>query len=158
MTPPAGTVGAVRLLALLALFAIAEMAVFIWVGSEIGALWAIAIVIITAIAGAFLVGKGGLAAIRRIRGRIDQGQVPGRELSDGAVVVVAGLFLLSPGFISDLVGITLLVPGVQAAIHRTLSKRISARVTVFTDRRMVRRGGSDQRSLPEDVIIDIDPD
>ncbi len=147
-----------RLLALLALFAIAEMAVFIWVGSEIGALWAIAIVIITAIAGAFLVGKGGLAAIRRIRGRIDQGQVPGRELSDGAVVVVAGLFLLSPGFISDLVGITLLVPGVQAAIHRTLSKRISARVTVFTDRRMVRRGGSDQRSLPEDVIIDIDPD
>lgn len=158
MTPPAGTVGAVRLLALLALFAIAEMAVFIWVGSEIGALWAIGIVIITAIAGAFLVGKGGLAAIRRIRGRIDQGQVPGRELSDGAVVVVAGLFLLSPGFISDLVGITLLVPGVQAAIHRTLSKRISARVTVFTDRRMVRRGGSDQRSLPEDVIIDIDPD
>ncbi len=147
-----------RLLALLALFAIAEMAVFIWVGSEVGALWAIAIVIITAIAGAFLVGKGGLAAIRRIRGRIDQGQVPGRELSDGAVVVVAGLFLLSPGFISDLVGITLLVPGVQAAIHRTLSKRISARVTVFTDRRMVRRGGSDQRSLPEDVIIDIDPD
>ncbi len=147
-----------RLLALLALFAIAEMAVFIWVGSEIGALWAIGIVIITAIAGAFLVGKGGLAAIRRIRGRIDQGQVPGRELSDGAVVVVAGLFLLSPGFISDLVGITLLVPGVQAAIHRTLSKRISARVTVFTDRRMVRRGGSDQRSLPEDVIIDIDPD
>ncbi len=147
-----------RLLALLALFAIAEMAVFIWVGSEVGALWAIAIVIITAIAGAFLVGKGGLAAIRRIRGRIDQGQVPGRELSDGAVVVVAGLFLLSPGFISDLVGITLLVPGVQAAIHRTLSKRISARVTVFTDRRMVRRSGSDQRSLPEDVIIDIDPD
>ncbi len=131
LTGASGTVGGVRFLALLSVFALAEIAAFVWVGSEIGWLWALGIAAFTALVGAYLVSRVGVSAFRRIRAKTREGQIPGRELSDGAVVLVAGGLLIAPGFISDVLGLVLLIPGIRAMIHRTLSKRVSARVTVF---------------------------
>ena len=70
---------------------------------------------------------------------------------------VAGGLLIAPGFISDVLGLVLLIPGIRAMIHRTLSKRVSARVTVFAGGQAIRRGRSTPVALP-DEIIDIEPD
>jgi UPF0716 protein FxsA len=62
---------------------------------------------------------------------MSQGQLPGRELSDGAAILVSGACLISPGFITDVLGLLLLIPAVRALIHGILSKRLPARMTVF---------------------------
>ena len=89
---------------------------------------------VTAVIGSALVRRAGLSVLRRLQERVGQGQLPGRELSDGASVLVSGAFLISPGFITDILGFMLLVPGVQvhALIYRFLSRRLSSRFSVIT--------------------------
>jgi UPF0716 protein FxsA len=79
---------------------------------------------------------------------MNRGELPGRELSDGASILVAGAFLISPGFITDTIGFLLLLPPVQSLIHRTLSRRVSARVNVFV--------GRTGQTSPESEIIDVE--
>jgi UPF0716 protein FxsA len=124
-----------RFLAIFGLIALAEMATFFWVESRIGLLWALGLAVATAILGSILVRRAGLSVFQRFQERTRQGQLPGRELSDGASVLVAGAFLISPGFITDLRGFLLLVPAVRSLIYRLVSTRLGRRVTVFTDRR-----------------------
>lgn len=120
-----------RFLAIFGLIALAEMATFFWVESKIGLGWALALAVATAIIGSILVRRAGLSVIQRIQERTRQGQLPGRELSDGASVLVAGAFLISPGFITDFLGFLLLVPAVRALIYRQVSSRLTRRITVF---------------------------
>jgi UPF0716 protein FxsA len=82
---------------------------------------------------------------------MNAGQVPGRELSDGAAILVSGAFLISPGFITDTIGFLLLIPAVRAWVHRTLSRRVSSRFNVFVPSRTP----AAQRAQVE--IIDIEP-
>ena len=120
-----------RFLSVFAIVALAEMATFFWVESRIGLGWALGIALATALLGSFLVRRAGIAVLGRIRDKWSQGVVPGRELSDGAAVLVAGAFLISPGFITDTLGFLLLVPWVQAALYRWISRRFTDRVTVL---------------------------
>ncbi|MFZ0012951.1 MAG: FxsA family protein [Acidimicrobiia bacterium] len=133
-----------RFLAIFGLVALAEMATFFWVESQIGLLWALAIAATTAIVGSLLVRRAGLSVFGRIQQRTRQGQIPGRELSDGAAVLVAGAFLISPGFITDILGFLLLLPPVRDVIFRQFTRRFSARVAVFT----TARPESDERWEP----------
>jgi UPF0716 protein FxsA len=140
-----------RFLAGFALLALAEVMAFFWVGSRIGLSWALGIALFTALFGAVLVRRSGLSALGRIRDRLNHGEVPGRELSDGAVILVSGAFLITPGFITDTLGFVLLLPPVQALVYRVLSRRVSARVNVFT------AGRSGAAVLPpEDQVIDVE--
>jgi UPF0716 protein FxsA len=148
-----------RFLAAFSLIALAEVATFFWVGSEIGLIWALALAVATALIGAALVRKTGLSALSRIKSRFNQGQMPGRELSDGAAILVAGAFLISPGFITDVLGFLLLIPAVRASIHRTLSKRFSTRMTVFAGNQTPRQGGPSPSWSPDRLgggIIEVD--
>lgn len=142
-----------RFLALFGLVAIAEMATFFWVESRIGLGWALGLALATAIIGSYLVRRAGLSVWARIRGKLNEGQLPGRELSDGAAILVAGAFLISPGFLTDTIGFLLLVPAVRQMIHRAVTQRFSSRVTVFT---------SDFSTTTRDPIrgevIDVDPE
>lgn len=122
-----------RFLTLFGLIALAEMATFFWVESRIGLGWALGLAAATAVIGSVLVRRAGLSVLARLQDRIGQGQLPGRELSDGAAVLVSGAFLISPGFITDILGFLLLVPVVRAAIYGIASKRISSRVTVVSN-------------------------
>ncbi|MBK1723554.1 exlusion protein FxsA [Thiocystis violacea] len=87
-----------------------EIYFLIEVGSEIGALPTIALSILTAVIGTWLVRLQGFGVLMRVRRMMDQGEVPALEVLDGALILVAGLFLLLPGFLTDIVGFLLLVP------------------------------------------------
>jgi UPF0716 protein FxsA len=141
-----------RFLAGFALLALAEVATFFWVGSQIGLGWALGMAVITALLGAVLVRRAGLSALRRIRAKLNQGELPGRDLSDGAAILVSGAFLITPGFITDTLGFLLLVPAVRALIYRILSRRVSARVNVFASNWPT----TDRSVDPADEIIDVD--
>lgn len=87
-----------------------ELYFLIQVGSEIGAFPTIALSILTALIGTWLVRLQGFGVLMRVRRIMDEGEVPALEVLDGALILVAGLFLLLPGFLTDIVGFLLLIP------------------------------------------------
>lgn len=150
-----------RLVALFTLVALAEMATFFWVGSMIGLGWALAIAVATAVIGSVLVRRAGLSVFGRFRRKVNQGMLPGRELSDGAAILVSGAFLISPGFITDTLGFLLLIPAVRDLIYRRVSGRLTGRMTVFSANRPVRPDWPTSNRSPDALrgdIIDIDHD
>lgn len=110
-----------------AVVALAEMATFFWVSSEIGLGPAILIALTTALVGAYMVKRAGVAVWRSIRDRVREQKVPGQELVAGAAILVAGAFLISPGFITDILGFALLVPAVQDRLYRIVTTRLAGR-------------------------------
>lgn len=141
-----------RLVALFLFVALAEMAAFVWLGSQIGFAWALGMAVITAVIGSILVRRTGISVFTRFREKTGSGQLPGRELSDGAAVLVAGAFLISPGFITDILGFLLLVPGVRALVYRRLSAKFVSKVTVITGQ------ASRPRSESRGEVIDVEGD
>ena len=105
---------AVRLLLVLFLVVpIAEIWVLIEVGSVVGAVATIGLVVLTAVAGAALMRAQGLATLFRARAAMAKGEVPALELLEGAVILIAGALLLTPGFITDATGFACLIPSVR---------------------------------------------
>jgi UPF0716 protein FxsA len=147
-----------RFLAVFGLIALAEMATFFWVESRIGLGWALGLALGTAVIGSALVRRAGIAVLARIQQKISQSQMPGRELSDGAAILVSGAFLISPGFITDALGFLLLIPMVRDVIYRIVSKRLSSRFTVFTAAGQTFRSGRADRPPSGGEVIDIDPE
>lgn len=87
-----------------------ELYVLIQVGSEIGALPTILLSILTAVVGVWIVRYQGFGVLMRVRDLLDRGEVPAIELLDGALILVAGLCLILPGFLTDSLGFLLLIP------------------------------------------------
>lgn len=139
-----------------------EMLTFFWVASRIGWGWAIIVILATAVVGVMVVRRAGVAVFRRVRAKVDQGQMPGRELSDGFVMLVAGVLLITPGFIADVAGLLLLVPAIRDVVYRFSSKRLNNRFTVitssYTTSRRSTRGELSQGNVIEGEIIDVEPD
>jgi UPF0716 protein FxsA len=102
---------------------ITEIAVFVVVGQWIGVMPTIALVILTAITGASLLRHQGLGLAMKIRGEMEAGRVPGRDLANGAMMLVAGVLLLTPGFVTDTLGLLLFIPQVRARVFEFLAKR-----------------------------------
>ncbi len=99
---------------------IVEIAVFIEIGGEIG-LWAtLAIVIVTAMVGTALLRAQGLATLARARQSLARGEFPVRQVFDGACLLVAGALLLTPGFVTDGIGLALFLPPVRGLLGRWL--------------------------------------
>lgn len=103
---------------------IAEIAVFIKAGDLIGLWPTIAAVVLTAIIGTAMLRQQGLATLVRLRATMDRGELPVRELFDGACLLLAGALLLTPGFLTDAVGFLLLVPPVRALAGAALWHRM----------------------------------
>jgi UPF0716 protein FxsA len=99
---------------------IAELAAIIWVGTQIGVLPTIAILIIDSIVGSLLMRHQGRAAWRRFNLALQERRPPAKEVVDGALVIFGGALLLTPGFITDFLGLFLLVPPTRAVVRRTL--------------------------------------
>jgi len=113
---------------------IVELYVIIRVGPEIGALYTIALLLVISIVGAWLAKREGLGVWRRINEQVQAGKVPGVELVDAFLILLAGALLLTPGFISDVFAIFLLLPPSRAVVRRTLRRRFMGRVDVFRGR------------------------
>ncbi len=90
-----------------------ELAVLIKVGSHIGVLWTLALIFLTAIVGVTLLRAQGLATLMRAGQRLQEGGLPAQELAEGFLLALAGALLITPGFITDAIGFTLLLPGVR---------------------------------------------
>ena len=90
-----------------------EIYVLIEVGSAVGAAATIGLVVLTAAAGAALMRAQGLATLLRARGAMARGEVPAFELLEGAVILVSGALLLTPGFVTDAAGFVCLIPAVR---------------------------------------------
>jgi UPF0716 protein FxsA len=112
---------------------IAELYVIIKVGGAIGVLPTLALLVADSFLGAALLRSQGRAAWRRFNEALAAGRVPGREVFDGTMIILGGAFLLTPGFITDVVGLLLLIPPTRAAF-RGLVVRLARRRATFTMR------------------------
>ena len=124
------------LLALLALFIVvplAELYVILKVGDAIGVPWTILLLAADSILGSMLLRSQGRAVWRRFSQALAQGRMPHREVQDGVLVIFGGAFLITPGFITDVVGLLMLLPPtrplVRRLVMRSLSRRMELRVT-----------------------------
>lgn len=108
---------------------ILEIGVFILVGGQIGVAYTLLGIILTAMIGSFLLRSQGLALLGQVQREFDQGKVPGKALAHGVMLLVAGLLLLTPGFVTDSIGFLLFVPPVRDGIWSFFASRMT--VTSF---------------------------
>src|SRR4051795_1916247 len=102
---------------------IAELAVIIQVGEHIGVWWTIAILVADSIVGSLLMRSQGRTTWRRFNVALQSGRPPAREALDGVLVIFGGAFLLTPGFITDIIGAVLLLPPTRALVRRAVVAR-----------------------------------
>ena len=119
--------------ALLVVLFIAELWVLIQVAVHFGVLNTVALLVLMPMLGIWLVKRAGLAVFRRVQTTLDAGGVPHRELIDGFLLLIAGVLLIVPGFITDAMGLLLLVPPVRIGV-RTMLLRSFKRRTSFAFR------------------------
>lgn len=105
-----------------------ELAILIWAGGQIGFFWTLGLIVSTGLLGAFLAKRQGLKAIRDIQSSMSQMEAPGDRLIGAAFILVGGILLLTPGFISDAVGFSLLFSPTQKLykplVYRMLQKKM----------------------------------
>lgn len=130
---------------------LAEIASFVIVGREIGVLATIGLVFLSGFVGMFLLRHQGFGVMGRIRAEIEAGRDPGRELAHGLMILLAGILLLIPGFVTDIAGILLFIPPVREFAWRMIRQRVDFR----TDFRMAGAGFRRSRGAP---TIDLDKD
>jgi UPF0716 protein FxsA len=104
---------------------LAEILLFIEIGSRIGTWLTLLIVVLTAVFGASLAHREGLKTWWRLQEKLSQGRMPDEELVDGALVLFAGALLLTPGSLTDTVGFLLLYTTTRQAIKRWLRRKFS---------------------------------
>jgi UPF0716 protein FxsA len=123
------------MLALLVVLFIAELWVIVLVASAIGVLQTIGLLLVITIVGIWLVKRQGIALLGRLQTTIAEGRMPHRELVDGFLILAAGILLIPPGFITDAIGLALLLPpvriGIRALLMRSFRRRSSVAVRVI---------------------------
>lgn len=127
-----------RLFLVFSVVPVLELYVLIKVGKLIGAWETVAVLLAVSFAGAWLVRRQGFAILSRIQGELATGRLPAAEMLDGFLVLVGGVLLLTPGFLTDFLGIFFLLPGgrfiLKQYLRRWLEKRL-ARGAIIIHRR-----------------------
>jgi len=119
------------LVTLFILVPIIEIAVFIQIGEVVGLSWTLVIVVLTAILGVNLLRQQGFRAWRDIQLSMAQGNMPAVEMASAAQLLFAGGLLLTPGFVTDIVGFTLMIPSVRTYLAKKLIAKGSFSTTTF---------------------------
>jgi UPF0716 protein FxsA len=113
-----------RLMILFVVVPLVELALLIRVGQWLGVLPTVLLVLVTGVAGAALARREGVRTVGQIQADLRQGRFPMGRLLDGFMILLAGGFLLTPGLLTDVVGLSMLVPASRAWIKRLLAGRI----------------------------------
>ena len=134
-----------------------EIAGFVIIGSKIGVFATLGLVILSAMLGFFLLRVQGIGLLQRIRTETAAGRVPDREMVHGAMLVLAAILLIVPGFVSSTIGILLFIPFIRDFMWE---KFMRGRMVVATSARYSggygqQRPGSNPR---QDHVIDLDPE
>jgi UPF0716 protein FxsA len=119
------------LVLLFILVPLAELYVIIQVGQAFGALNTIGLLIVISAAGAWLAKREGIGVWRRFQRQVQTGSVPGKEIADGVMILFAAALLMTPGFLTDLLGIALLLPPVRAVVRGALTQQAAKRAGIF---------------------------
>ena len=119
-----------RLRLVVGLVALAELVVFLLVAAWIGVGWTILATLLTGALGWILLARQGTKALTDLRERTRSRQAPGRELGDAGLVALGGLLMVLPGFLTDLVGLLLLVPVTRRPLRALLSRMVTSRLPV----------------------------
>jgi len=109
----------------------AELYVLLQVGHAIGVFNTLGLLILVSVVGAWLSKQAGLGVLRRMQAALNAGRVPGAELVDGFLVLLAGGLMITPGFLTDIVAIFLLLPPVRAGVRRELRRRFARRIEIL---------------------------
>ena len=103
---------------------IIEIGLFIQVGGFLGLWPTIALVLITAFVGASLVRSQGMQTLMSVQGRLQQGEMPAQQILEGVMLAVAGVLLLTPGFMTDALGMLVLLPAPRAMIAKKMMEKM----------------------------------
>lgn len=115
---------------LLVLFLVAplvELAVILQVSGSIGVLDTIGLLILVSLVGAWLAKREGIGVLRRIQAALDRGEMPSKEVADGGLVLLAGVLMVAPGFVGDLLALLLLFPPTRALARGPLLRYVTRR-------------------------------
>lgn len=121
-----------RLLLLFTIVPFVELIVLIEVGKRIGTLATIAIIILTGILGASLARMQGFLILNRIREELNMGKMPTDSLIDGLLILIGAIVLLTPGFITDIIGFSLLIPFTREALREPLRQYFQNKISNST--------------------------
>ena len=130
-----------------------EIFVLIQVGQVIGAWWTILLLIADSILGTWLIRREGGRAFAALRSALNSGQMPAKELADGALILIGGTLMLSPGFVTDLLGILLILPFTRPLARRALTgvvtrRLVGAGAAAYMPRPGTNQPGNQQRPHP----------
>lgn len=121
-----------KLLLLFILVPMAEIYLFLTLGKKIGPAETLLIIVVTAILGAMLTKSQGRLAMAKFQQATAEGRMPAKEGLEGLLILLAGAVLITPGFLTDAIGFTLLIPPVRSAIAGSLGHRLKDRIKVVT--------------------------
>lgn len=142
-----GVFVALYIVAAILLLPLLEIAVFIMVGGAIGILPTVLLTVATAVAGSLMLRQQGLSLIMRMQSELDSGRVPADDIMHGAMIVLASILLLIPGFVTDAVGLLLFIPPIRSAIARFIVARSNV---VIVQNGNLRQGDGRVVDLDED--------
>tara|TARA_B100001013_G_C24602039_1_gene439343 strand:+ start:100 stop:480 length:381 start_codon:yes stop_codon:yes gene_type:complete len=114
----------IKLLILFLLLPAVELIVLIEIGREFGILFTLVLILTTGVLGAYLAASQGLLVLRQIQKEMSEGRFPAVTLLDGAIVLLAGLVLLTPGIVTDAIGFFCLIPTCRQIIRKFLFNRL----------------------------------
>jgi len=117
-----------KLLILFVIVPVTELYILIEVGKKIGSLTTIGIIILTGIIGAYLVKSEGFMILRKIQDDLNEGIMPGDSLIQGAIILAGGILLLTPGFVTDIVGFIFLIPVSRNIVKKYLLKWLKGKI------------------------------
>ena len=129
---------------------IVEMWLLITVGAEIGSLYTIGLVLLTALIGAQLLRQQGFATLWRGRRKLEEGQLPAQEIVEGIILAVSGALLLTPGFVTDAVGFT----GLFAPSRTLLGQLLLSKLLITNVHGHQRQPGEQRGTSGSGTIID----
>ncbi len=147
-----------QLLLLFIVVPLVELYLLLEIGDRIGKFNTFALVIVTGCLGTALARWQGWQAMSRIQSEMKQGMLPAAAVFDGVLILAAGLLLLTPGVLTDVVGLGLLVPPVRALVRRWIRQGLASRVQVSTTAAWTDAAGEThvyrRESGPKSVVVD----
>jgi UPF0716 protein FxsA len=117
-----------RLFLLFTLLPLAELAILVWINSVTNWVVTLALLFLPGIVGVWLVYHEGLRCWREFRRQLSRGEPPAAQVLEGLLILVAAVLLVTPGVLTDLVAIVLLIPPIRRSIRRYVTKRLQARI------------------------------
>lgn len=141
-----------RLFFLFTAVSLLEIFVLVKVGSFLGAWPTVALVVVTALIGSALVRSQGLQLVQQLQQRMAKGEMPGQQLVEGIMLIITGVLLVTPGFVTDLSGLLLLQPSIRGAIAKTILANVKLSPTTMSGGFSQTPPGFSKSKIDEDVI------